>query len=253
MPGQAERLFADAQRLHQRGKLAEARKLYERILTIDPAFGIARVFLAIILQQTGQVHAAVEEARRGMGDLTTPTPGAWVNYGVILKNAGLLQEAARAYEEALALAPDLLSAKANLSSLYLVTGRLDRAEEMCLTLTETLEEAGPWLNLARIALARDEEDRAEECLRRAGDIAPKEADVPFLRADILRRQGDDEGAFAELRRALSFRPAHAGAWTTMQGLSPAVLDLDVLERLARSLAEARVQQAVLLADRKSVV
>lgn len=243
---QIDRLFAEAQGLHQRGKLVEAKKRYERILQHKATFGPARLFLALILQQTGQIRSAVGEARRAMEDMDAPSPGLWVNYGIILKNAGLLEEAQQAYQEALAIQPDLLAVKANLSSLYLLTGKIAEAEALCRELTTSLEEAGPWLNLARIALTREDNAQALECVQRAEDIAPKHPDVSFLRAKVYGLEKDDAACFDELRKTLRVQPAHAEAWAWVRQLDPQVLDLDFLETAAAGLAKTKVQQVSLL-------
>ena len=243
---QIDQLFNEAQRLHQCGKLTEAKKCYEKILKRKPDFGQARLFLALILQQTGQSLSAVENAKRAMQDIVSPEAGVWANYGIILKNAGLLEEAEKAYREALVLQPDLLAAKANLGTVSLLTGKIDAAERLFLELTETLEEVGPWLNLARIALTRDDRKRVTECLERAEDISPKHPDIPFLRAMLFSREADDSACFAQIRNTLHLQPAHAEAWALLLRLDPEVLDFEFLEEAATALAKSNVQQASLL-------
>ena len=171
------RLFHDAQRLHQHGRLADAQQHYQQILDRQADFGPARLLLAVIQQQAGLVHDAIANAQRAMRDIAQPDAGIWANYGVVMKNAGLFDEAEQAYRNALALDPELPAIKANLASLYLTYNRLDDAEPLCLELTRTLEDPAPWLNLARIALARSKVRQADEYLARAEDIHPKHPDL----------------------------------------------------------------------------
>lgn len=241
------RLFHDAQRLHQHGRLAEAQQHYQQILDRQADFGPARLLLAVIQQQAGLVRDAIDNAQRAMRDIAQPDAGIWANYGVVMKNAGLFDEAEQAYRNALALDPGLPAIKANLASLYLTYNRLDDAEPLCLELTRVLEDPAPWLNLARIALARGKIRQADEYLARAEDIHPKHPDLAYLRAHARNQEHDYPAAFAELRRVLELQPAHADAWTLLQSLPSAVIELDHVERTAMRLLESGVQQVSLLA------
>ncbi|WP_017430834.1 FkbM family methyltransferase [Vreelandella jeotgali] len=244
---QLNRLFAEAQKHHQKGQLAQAKKRYEQVLTHKADHGLARLFLALVLQQAGQIRDAVAEARRAMADMPGPDVGTLVNYGVIMKNAGQLEEAEQAYRQALQQAPGNRTAKANLATLQLMTGKWPEAEQTFLELTETLEEPAPWLNLARIAIKREDVDRAAECLQQAEDIHPKHPDIPFLRAQVSHQEHDDAQTFAHLAKALQRQPSHGEAWQLLQRLDPGVLTLPVIAKLAQGLADTGVQQATLLA------
>lgn len=244
---QVQRLFQEAQNLHRKGQLNAARKRYELILTKDPNHSPSRLYLAIILQQAGQIQDAVREAKQALTSAENPDATMLTNYGVIMKNAGLLQEAEDAYKEALMINPELLSVKANLATLQLITGKLDQAEHSFLELTEKLEEPAPWLNLARIYIVREQTEKIKQCLQKAEDIAPKHPDIPFLKARVLAIEKDDEKAFEYLKIALSHQPAHAEAWQILQSLEQKVIELDFIEKVSINLAKTGVQNSILLA------
>ena len=93
MNPQIVRLFQEAENLHRKGQLGAAKKRYELILQKQPDFAHARLFLAVVLQQAGQIQDAVNQARKAIQDMDPPDAVLLTNYGVIMKNAGLLQEA----------------------------------------------------------------------------------------------------------------------------------------------------------------
>ncbi len=240
-------LFQDAQKLHRIGRLDKALELYDRILGLRPEFGEARLARALVMQAQGKIRAAVDEARAGLDRIAAPTAGNWLNYGVVCKNAGLVEETLRAYEQARKLAPDMPAVKANLAALYLSLRRLDEAEQLCLELTESSEEPAPWLNLARIALLRNDVERVSRCVDKVSDLDPKNPDIPMLRAHVAFRLKDEPEACAQALTVLMTRPTHPEAWNVLLGLNPACLDPDRLEKVLEALAGAGSEQPFLLA------
>ncbi|WP_052507284.1 tetratricopeptide repeat protein [Desulfonatronovibrio magnus] len=247
MNPQIVRLFQEAENLHRKGQLGAAKKRYELILQKQPDFAHARLFLAVVLQQAGQIQDAVNQARRAIQDMDPPDAVLLTNYGVIMKNAGLLQEAEKVYQEALNLNPNMPAARSNLATLQLVGGKLDLAEQSFTELTRQMEEPGPWLNLARIALAKEDPEKASQCLIQAEDIAPKHPDIYFLRGKVSATEKDDESVFRHLKTALNLQAAHGESWQLLQSLDPEVLDLEFVDKAAAGLAETGVQDAILLA------
>lgn len=237
---QAQRLFEDAQRKHLLGKLTEAQKRYEKILQLEPDHNRARLFLAICYHQNGRLTEALREAQIAMRE-DCVDPALWTNYGIILKGAGKLRLAEDAYRKALSINPDLHAVKSNLATLLLMRGAEPDAERLFLELTAVLEDPAPWLNLSRIALAREDVELASEYLQKAEDLGPKHPDVPFLRAKLYKLERADEKCFSSLREVLELKPSHADAWQMIQGLSVAASAPDVLEKLTDKLAESGVQ------------
>lgn len=78
--------------------------------TILPATPERDLLLAISYQQSGEAEKA-ERLYRNLPQF----PESWNNLGVILKNAGKLQEARQAFEQALRLDPELAEAAVNLA------------------------------------------------------------------------------------------------------------------------------------------
>ena len=242
----AQRLFLEGQDLHRRGRIEGALQRYELAIAEDPAFPPARIFRAIILQRNGLPLQALEEAERALDCMGHPDPGILINYGVIQKNAGRLDRAAQAYERALELNPGLRSAQANLATIYLIQGRLDEAEQRFLDLTERMEEAAPWLNLARIALLRQRHDDARRCLERAADHDSSHPDLCLLKARLELQLRNDEEAFAACIEGLRRAPAHGELWQQLQMLEARHFDLDAVEERLLELSRLEVNSATVL-------
>jgi predicted O-linked N-acetylglucosamine transferase (SPINDLY family) len=242
----AARLFQEGQSLHQRGRLEEALRRYEQALETAPEFAPARIFRALLLQTNGQPRLALEQADQALRSMQEPDPGVLINYGVIQKNAGRLDAAAQAYEQALEIAPGLLSAQANLGTIYLLQGRFDEAEQRFLELTERMEEPAPWLNLARISLIRQRPADVRRCLERAGDLDPTHPDLSLLQARLARDECDEAAAYSACMQGLRRSPAHPDLWQQLQSLDPVQFELDAVEERLQALAQLEVSSAGVL-------
>jgi FkbM family methyltransferase len=236
-----DKLFQEAQNLHRKGKIKDARKRYEKILELKSDHGRARLYLAIILYQLGLVQYALENADKAIQDTPHPDANMLSNYGVMLKNAGQMEQAENAYRQALDISPEHHSVKSNLATLYLIRGKYDLAEPMLMELTQVLEESAPWLNLARIAISKDDFDQARGYIQHAEDIDPKQADIFLLRARMAFQEKDDQKAYDNLKRLFDIEPSHREAWLLFQKIDPEVLEPDYLEKLTRFLARTKVQ------------
>ena len=111
---------------HQSGRLAEAEKIYRRVLARQPDHVGALNLLGVLATQTGRVDAAVQMMQRAI----TLMPGfAEVHYnlGNALQIMGRLDEAIAAYRESIRLKPGLIAAYNNLANTLKKADRLDEA------------------------------------------------------------------------------------------------------------------------------
>ena len=98
--------------LHQRGKLAEAERLYEEVLAAAPDSFDALHLLGMLMQQTRRYEWAVELYRRAI----VVNPGiaeVHSNLGIALKDLRRTVEAIDSYDRAIALKPDFAQAYFN--------------------------------------------------------------------------------------------------------------------------------------------
>ncbi|WP_052507297.1 FkbM family methyltransferase [Desulfonatronovibrio magnus] len=243
----AEKMLQEAMKHHQRGKLAQAKYIYEKILTSFPDYGRARLFLALIHDQEGQTVKALEEAKIGFSQIPSPQPPDISNYGIILKKAGRLDEAEDMYRRALDMSPGNTAALSNLATIQLMRGKFDEAEEKFLDLVTKMEDPAPWLNLARIAFMRQNLDQFKEYLDQAEDRDPAHPELHSLRAQLAAHDFEEDKAFELLKKSLTYQPSNRDAWLRLRQLDPQKCDPEVMEILAQRISEVETQDATTLA------
>lgn len=242
-----QRQFQQAEASRQAGRMDEALRLYEQLLSLDSSHAGALSSSAILLQQQGRGREALQATAKALGAMETPDPLVLNNCAVVLQRAGQYDAASEAFEQALRQAPASLEIQANLATTYLLQGRFDEAELRFLQLAPHLEEAAPWLNLARITLQRGDLEQTEEYLSRAEDLDPTHPDLALLQARISHDAGDHGAAWQACCRGLASSPAHRGLWQQLQALDHAVFDLDQLEQLLTALVRLEVHSTSVLA------
>ncbi len=173
----AAKTLATAIDHHRDGRLADAEKLYRRILKRAPQHADALHLLGLVHHQRGRQDPALSYVDRALR-VAPATPYYLNTLGEVRRARGELGPARRAFEAAIARKADFVEAHHNLGNLHLDAGDL--------------------------AAALEAYDRA---LR----FNPSFALSHSSRATVLRRLGDSEGAFAAAQRALEFDPDLADA------------------------------------------
>jgi tetratricopeptide (TPR) repeat protein len=98
-------LYEQAVGLRQRGKVADAERLYLQVMKTAPGSFGARHMLGVLRAQQGRSEEA--PALIGAALVLRPdAPDALLNYANILKAAGRLEEALQNYQRALKARPD---------------------------------------------------------------------------------------------------------------------------------------------------
>lgn len=147
-----------------------------------------------------------DSGSRGPG---TRTPASYNNEGLLLRQAGRTDEAARAFEKALALAPDHASALWNLSEL-LESRDPGRSDDL---LTRAVEAGLP--NGAERILARVRQSDPERRLRlldRALAVRTEEPKLWLARGQARFERKDCRQALADFEKAASLAPTERLAW-----------------------------------------
>ena len=268
-PGKGERpsvpvLFSTAFQHHRAGGLAQAERLYRRILALDPDHADSLYLLGLIAHQQGRNPEAVEHIAKAIavnagvaqyhynlanalaaqGLLSQAAPWyrkalelkpdyaeAHNNLGVILRSQGRLEEAAACHGRAVQFKPDYVEAHNNLGIALKDLGRLDEAAacyRLALALKPDCAEAHNNLGVALKEQERLEE--AEACYLRALEIKPDYAVAHNNLGITLRDQGRLDEAAASYQRALALKPDLAEAHNNLGIL------LKDLGRLSEALA-----------------
>ena len=132
--------------------------------------------------------------------------------GLIARQNGKLGEAIEHLQRAVKLAPAVALLHANLGEMYRLAGRLDEATAAGHRASELDRESpGPLNNLARIAIARGESQRAIAYCRQALALKPNFADAYSNLGTALKDLGLIEEARTAYLRAIELEPGVMGA------------------------------------------
>lgn len=237
---------------HQQGNLAEAERLCQQLLQLDPVSGVARNILGIIRSQQGRhteaialLAAAVKSDPRSLGNLA--------NHGLVLQAAGRFAAALASFDAFLKLAPDhpaMLANRANsLRSLKRYAEALAVYDKVLalnsavaenhynrsITLADmnrrddalagydkaiALKPAFPaaWTNRANLLRQMKRYDEALASYDKALAIDPANVSALFNRGVTLKDLQRDEDALANYDKALALNPGFTLALTNRANL-----------------------------------
>lgn len=223
------------------GEDAAAAEAYERALRLDPAYHYARrrlIRLALAGRDFSRARREAErlvadgpevpehhflgalvadrdgrrdDARRGYRAAISAAKGdypeAYLNLGVLERNAGDHAAARAAYDEALRLRPDYVAAWLNVGRLEEARGRLADAERAYQRAIEIdPRSAGGWIQLGQLRSSQGRWREAEEALRRALALRPGSTAAQVSLGVVYARSDRPEEAVAAYRQALSAEP-----------------------------------------------
>ena len=225
-----KKIAEEAIALHQQGNLAEAERLYLRLLEADPALYGPRFYMGLIRLQQGRN----EEACVYLGEALSVYPndlGLLMNYGMALRGAGRPQDALEMFERALAIQPNLPEALYNrgvalsdLSRFELAVEAYDRA------LVIRPEMIAAMVNRAAALAAMSRLDDAIAGYGRVLVLQPSHVRALVQRGLAHRALRQPAQALADYDRALAIAPDDVDA---LYHRGVALMDL---ERAADALA-----------------
>lgn len=237
--------FAEAARYYQAGRLQEAHRICQQILSADRNEINALQLDSIIALQTGRpdvaiqmlgialtanegipaLHGMMGEALQAVGQLDEATDSyrravtlapnsapIHANLGNAFLQRGMLEEAVAAYQRALGLDPRSAATHNNLGNALTQLGRFDEAiAAYGCALAADPTYATAHNNLGDVFRARHEFGRATECYRQALTIEPDYALAHCNLGIALTDQGSPDEAIVSLRRAISIAPTFVAA------------------------------------------
>jgi len=245
---------------HEAGRLQQAEQHYRQVLQAEPRNADALHLLGVLALQCGHAQVAVEyisAAIRIAGDRAA----YHTNLAEALRVLGQWDDARRAYEQALAVAPRNPAAYNNLGTIHEAQGNLPAAID-CYQRAATQHEGypDPHNNLGIAFEKQGDSLAAAECFRRAIaidsryarghynlgvnlarrgmreeaihalsqaiDAAPDYAEAHYALAMTLQQLGQAERAKAEYERALALRPNWAEAASSLGSLLQSLGALD---------------------------
>src|SRR5258706_14435444 len=145
---------------------------------------------------------------------STRTPGSYNNEGLIFKERGKLPQAIEAFEKALALDPNLVSAQWNLSDVLYAMGQdLDRSDALLMRAAAGgLPDGAKFVVGRAMAYQRTGNGaRSLSLMSAAVDACPRDSELWLFRGRYRVESGDCRGAASDFDRAVALAPSNAAA------------------------------------------
>ena len=218
-------ILQNAWRLHQSGNFAEAARLYQEVLRMNPRHLGALQMLGFLHFQRGEFTDAERIMEKAL-KLDPKSVDALYNRGCALQALNRMKEAMSCFDRALALKPDYAPAMLNRGNVLSQMGRFADALASY-DLAQALMPASAELTMNR-GNALFELERYGEALASYEAALKQEPRDPLLwnnRGNALSALGRHQDAVASFTRALTLEPAYVDALAN-RGDALAKLDRD---------------------------
>ncbi len=240
-------VFEIALKQYADGKLGQAEKTCQKILSADPSSAVTLNLLAVIHMARGRKTLALAHYDRAV-KLRPDFAEAWSNRGMLLQTLGRRTEALESFDRALTLQPDHVGLLNNRAALLQQEGRYQDAladYDRALALQPDYPEALNNRGIAAYELGRLEDAVAD--YDRAIVLRPDYAAAFSNRGNALGKLQRHEEALASYERALALQPDHIDA------LNNRGITLRGLGRLDESLASHEAALKLRPADPHALV
>lgn len=247
--------LAEAVRMAQAGRIADASQLCEQVLQRHPAHAPALALAGALALHRGDIAGALRRLSAAVG-IDARNPGTQTSLGDALAAAGRLDDAVTAYRRALALEPRHAAAQAGLGIALQAGGDGAGALAAFERAASLAPQSAPILtNFGAALQGAGRLDDALAVLARARALAPGHPEPLYNTGVTLQAKGDLAGAERAYRDTLIQAPQHIQALHNLgyvlaqQGRPQEALGL--YERalaLAPDFAEAEFNRANALKD-----
>jgi len=195
----------------QQNRFADAEILFRRAAKVNKKSADAQHHLAIALTGLGRLDEAIAHYDKAL-DLTPRDAVAHNNLGYVLQRLDRHEDAVSHYRKALAINPSYPEAYNNLGNALQALGRTEEAiEHYRQALALRPNDAGAHNNLASALAARHRHQEAIEHCEKALALAPGNAEIHLNIANSLRATERLQDALKHYQKATAIGEAHAGA------------------------------------------
>jgi tetratricopeptide (TPR) repeat protein len=209
LPPSSDAEFARAVEYQRQGRLADAERACQRILTADSRHFAANYLLGIIALQQGHFEIAETRLRLAV-EINPNVASAYRDLGIALGQLGRADEAFASFDRAMALKPDYAELFGHRGN---VLQQLGRFEESLANYDKAItgRAASPIVHYNRgAALSHlSRLDEALESFDRAIALKPDYFGAHAKRATVLMELRRHDDALASFDRAIALKPDHA--------------------------------------------
>ena len=197
--------------MHKAGRLTEAEKIYDKILTSEPDHFDSLRLRGVIFHQRGNDAGAIHQIDRAL-KVNPNSVFAHYNLGTFLNELRRFDEALSSYDRALALRPNYAEALCNRGITLYELGRYDEAlDSLDRAITARPDHAEALSNRGLVLTALNRFEDALASLDRALAMRPDFAQALVNRANVLRQLRRFDEALASYGRAVTVQPDCAEA------------------------------------------
>jgi protein O-GlcNAc transferase len=202
-------------KLHRKGQLARAEKIYRKVLARVPNQTDALHLLGVISRITGKHEAAVELIQRALA-LRPKWPEAWYNLGHAYRDGGQSEQAISAYRKSLELNPCFADAYISLGNLLSERQAFDEAiasyQEAIALRPADWQVLG---NLGNALLGQQKLDEAIAMYEKAIALQPRFHQAISNLGVAMKKQGRLQEAAALHRKAMEVCPDYPHAYLNL--------------------------------------
>lgn len=235
-------LLAIALEHHRGGRLTQAHTLYRDLLREDPDHAEANQWLGVLLQQAGHVDEGIGFLEKATA-LSPSDAAYWHNLGVAYLSKGRLGAGIGALDRALAIEPDreqtlVAAALARLAR----KGEADSAQAVSLLERARLHRPDDPALMRKLVIAQLAAGQAQAAVLTARAwtlVRPEDAEAFHYLAIAQRAAGEGGQTRKSLNRALEIDPSMAGAWYALATLDFEAGQFDIAASLYRKAIAAR--------------
>lgn len=198
--------FAEAARLQQAGNLADAERVFLKVIEADPAHAPALHALALLRHRQGRRGEAIALLEQGAHGHDVDA-SLFNNLGNMLREAARSDAAINAYRSAVVMDPRHLNAQFNLAGLLLAAGDAAGARAAYERVLATApRDAAVLIGLGRALLAQQHHEHALARLREAMALVPDDQACALAVSQALLAGDRIDDALGVAREALARWP-----------------------------------------------
>lgn len=179
-----QKMFNEAIKFHQTGKLNEAKELYEKILKINPNHSDALHLLGLIFNSLNQKDKAVEFITKAISILKYEV--YYFNLATVFQEQNKIEEAIDMYEKAISINPNYEKAYYNLGRAFQEQNKLHKAITMYeKAISINFNYYGAYNNLSILYRAQNRLDEAIVMHEKAIAINPNYAEAHYWNKSLI--------------------------------------------------------------------